>query len=483
MIADARFSTPRPGGRAKSYTAMALGYNLRMPLTIVILAAGQGKRMQSDLPKVLQPLAGRPLLQHVIATAQTLGPAAIHVVYGHGGERVREALAAAPVSWALQAEQRGTGHALAQAMPQIDDGDLVLVLYGDVPLIRTETLQALIAPAGPDAVTLLTAALDDPTGYGRIVRNARGQVQRIVEEKDATARQRRIREGNTGVLVAPAKRLRQWLARLKADNAQGELYLTDIVAMAVAEKVKVLPQVADNATEVLGVNDRLQLAEVEAAYRARRARALLLAGVTLVDPLRIDVRGELEVGRDTQIDANVVFEGRVRLGHRVSIGPNCVIRDSEIGDDSVVFPNCVIERANIGPGCRIGPFARFRPSSTLARGVHVGNFVEVKNSVLGAGSKSNHLTYLGDAVIGSGVNVGAGTVTCNYDGVNKSQTHIDDGAFIGSGSMLVAPVRIGARATIGAGSTITKDTPPDKLTLERSKQVTIDAWQRPTKKS
>lgn len=461
---------------------MALGYNLPMPLTIVILAAGQGKRMQSDLPKVLQPLAGRPLLQHVIATAQTLGPAAIHVVYGHGGERVREALAVAPVSWALQAEQRGTGHALAQAMPQIDDGDLVLVLYGDVPLIRTETLQALIAPAGPDAVTLLTAALDDPTGYGRIVRNARGQVQRIVEEKDATARQRRIREGNTGVLVAPAKRLRQWLARLKADNAQGELYLTDIVAMAVAEKVKVLPQVADNATEVLGVNDRLQLAEVEAAYRARRARALLLAGVTLVDPLRIDVRGELEVGRDTQIDVNVVFEGRVRLGHRVSIGPNCVIRDSEIGDDSVVFPNCVIERANIGPSCRIGPFARFRPSSTLARGVHVGNFVEVKNSVLGAGSKSNHLTYLGDAVIGSGVNVGAGTVTCNYDGVNKSQTHIDDGAFIGSGSMLVAPVRIGARATIGAGSTITKDTPPDKLTLERSKQVTIDAWQRPTKK-
>lgn len=466
----------------KSYTAMALGYNPPMPLTIVILAAGQGKRMQSDLPKVLQPLAGRPLLQHVIATAQTLGPAAIHVVYGHGGERVRETLAAAPVSWVLQAEQRGTGHALAQAMPQIDDGDLVLVLYGDVPLIRTETLQALIAPAGPAAVTLLTAELDDPTGYGRIVRNARGQVQRIVEEKDATARQRRIREGNTGVLVAPAKRLRRWLARLKADNAQGELYLTDIVAMAVAEKVKVLPQVADNATEVLGVNDRLQLAEVEAAYRARRARALLLAGVTLVDPLRIDVRGELEVGRDTQIDVNVVFEGRVRLGHRVSIGPNCVIRDSEIGDDSVVFPNCVIERANIGPACRIGPFARFRPSSTLARGVHVGNFVEVKNSVLGAGSKSNHLTYLGDAVIGSGVNVGAGTVTCNYDGVNKSQTHIDDGAFIGSGSMLVAPVRIGARATIGAGSTITKDTPPDKLTLERSKQVTIDAWQRPTKK-
>ncbi len=454
-----------------------------MPLTIVILAAGQGKRMRSDLPKVLQPLAGRPLLSHVIATAQELEPSSIHVVYGHGGERVRDALSATPVSWVLQAEQLGTGHAVAQAMPQVDDGDLVLVLYGDVPLIRAATLRQLVAAAGPKNVALLTVELDDPAGYGRIVRNARGQVQRIVEEKDAPARVRRIREGNTGVMVAPAKLLRRWLARLRANNAQGELYLTDIIAMAVKEKVKVAPLAAESPGDVLGINDKAQLAAVEAIYRARCAEALLTAGVTLVDPARIDVRGTLAVGRDVQIDVNVIFEGTVRLGDRVRIGPNCVIRESEIGDDTEVFPNCVIDRATIGPACHIGPFARFRPSSKLARGVHVGNFVEVKNSVLGEGSKSNHLTYLGDAVIGARVNVGAGTVTCNYDGVNKSQTHIDDGAFIGSGSMLVAPVRVGARATIGAGSVITRDTPPDKLTLERAQQVTIDGWQRPTKKA
>ncbi len=438
--------------------------------------------MRSDLPKVLQPLAGRPLLAHVIETAQAIGPAAIHVVYGHGGDRVRAALAEAPVTWVLQAEQRGTGHAVAQAMPQVGDQDLVLVLYGDVPLIRADTLRQLVALAGPKRVALLTMALDDPTGYGRIVRSARGEVRRIVEEKDATARVKRIREGNTGVLVAPAKPLRRWLSRLRADNAQGELYLTDIVAMAVKEKVKVTPLVAASATEMQGINDKRQLAEVEAAHRARRAQELLDAGVTLVDPVRVDVRGPLEVGRDVEIDVNVVFEGRVRLGDRVRIGANCVIRDTEIDADTQVFPNCVIDRAQIGPACNIGPFARFRPSSRLARGVHIGNFVEVKNSVLGEGSKSNHLTYLGDAVIGAKVNVGAGTVTCNYDGVNKSPTHIDDGAFIGSGAMLVAPVRIGARATIGAGSVITKDTPPDKLTLERAKQVTIDGWQRPTKK-
>ena len=438
--------------------------------------------MRSDLPKVLQPLAGRPLLAHVIETAQAIGPAAIHVVYGHGGDRVRAALAEAPVTWVLQAEQRGTGHAVAQAMPQVGDQDLVLVLYGDVPLIRADTLRQLVALAGPKRVALLTMALDDPTGYGRIVRSARGEVRRIVEEKDATARVKRIREGNTGVLVAPAKPLRRWLSRLRAVNAQGELYLTDIVAMAVKEKVKVTPLVAASATEMQGINDKRQLAEVEAAHRARRAQELLDAGVTLVDPVRVDVRGPLEVGRDVEIDVNVVFEGRVRLGDRVRIGANCVIRDTEIDADTQVFPNCVIDRAQIGPACNIGPFARFRPSSRLARGVHIGNFVEVKNSVLGEGSKSNHLTYLGDAVIGAKVNVGAGTVTCNYDGVNKSPTHIDDGAFIGSGAMLVAPVRIGARATIGAGSVITKDTPPDKLTLERAKQVTIDGWQRPTKK-
>jgi bifunctional UDP-N-acetylglucosamine pyrophosphorylase/glucosamine-1-phosphate N-acetyltransferase len=468
---------------SSSYTGAALGYNRAMPVTVVILAAGQGKRMQSDLPKVLQPLAGRPLLAHVIATATAIAPEAIHVVYGHGGEQVRSALPDAPVSWVLQAEQRGTGHALSQAMPAIDDGHLVLVLYGDVPLIRPGALERLLAAAGPKSMSLLTVELEDPTGYGRIVRGARGQVQRIVEEKDATARVRRIREGNTGVMVAPARLLRRWLGQLRADNAQGELYLTDVVAMAVKEKIEVVPQLVDAPSEVLGVNDKLQLAEVEAALRARRARDLLVAGVTLVDPARIDVRGDLAVGRDVQIDVNVVFEGRVRLGDRVRIGPNCVIRDSEIDADTEVFPNCVIDRATIGPACHIGPFARFRPSSQLARGVHIGNFVEVKNSKLGEGSKSNHLTYLGDAVIGARVNVGAGTVTCNYDGANKSQTHIDDGAFIGSGAMLVAPVRIGAGATIGAGSTITRDTPPDKLTLERSKQVTIDGWQRPAKKT
>ncbi|MBV6417849.1 MAG: Bifunctional protein GlmU [Steroidobacteraceae bacterium] len=454
-----------------------------MPLSIVILAAGQGKRMRSDLPKVLQPLAGRPLLSHVIATARELEPSAIQVVYGHGGDRVRTALAAAPVTWVLQAEQLGTGHAVAQAMPQVDDRDLVLVLYGDVPLIRADTLRQLVALAGPKRVALLTMELDDPAGYGRIVRSARGEVQRIVEEKDATARVQRIREGNTGVLAAPAKLLRRWLARLRTNNAQGELYLTDIVAMAVKEKIKVAPLVVASPAEVQGVNDKLQLAGVEAAYRARRARELMEAGATLVDPTRVDVRGPLVIGRDVEIDVNVVFEGTVRLGDRVRIGPNCVIRDTEIGDDTQVFPNCVIDRATIGPACNIGPFARFRPSSKLARGVHIGNFVEVKNSVLGEGSKSNHLTYLGDAVVGAKVNVGAGTITCNYDGVNKSQTHIDDGAFIGSGAMLVAPVRIGARATIGAGSVITHDTPPDKLTLERAKQVTIDGWQRPTKKT
>jgi len=454
-----------------------------MPVTVVILAAGQGKRMQSDLPKVLQPLAGRPLLAHVIATAEALAPAAIHVVYGHGGEQVRKMLPDAPVNWVLQAEQRGTGHAVSQAMPAIDDDQLVLVLYGDVPLIRTSTLQQLIAAAGPKSMSLLTAELEDPTGYGRIVRNARGQVQRIVEEKDAPARVRRIREGNTGLMVAPARLLRRWLGGLRADNAQRELYLTDVVAMAVKAKIAVAPQVVAEASEVLGVNDKLQLAEVEGVLRARRARELLVAGVTLVDPARIDVRGDLEVGRDVQIDINAVFEGRVRLGDRVRIGPNCVIRDSEIGADTEVFANCVIDRASIGPACHIGPFARFRPASQLARGVHIGNFVEVKNSRLGEGSKSNHLTYLGDAVIGARVNVGAGTVTCNYDGANKSQTHIGDGAFIGSGAMLVAPVHIGAGATIGAGSTITRDTPPDKLTLERSKQVTVDAWQKPTKKT
>ena len=453
-----------------------------MSLSVVILAAGQGKRMKSDLPKVLQPLAGRPLLGHVLDTAAGLNAAATHVVYGHGGEQVLEAFKGRDVQWALQAEQHGTGHAVMQAMPDVPDDHLVLILYGDVPLVQLDTLARLVAAAGDNAVSLLSVMLPDPTGYGRIVRDGAGNVVRIVEHKDANAKERNIHESNTGLMCVPAGRLRGWLAALRNDNAQGEYYLTDIIVMAVRSGCEVHAVVAPTVTEVLGVNDKVQLAELEAAYRKQRATSLMLEGVTIVDPARFDARGPVSVGRDVHIDVNVVLEGTVKLGNRVRIGPNVLIRDAEIGDDTTVFPNCVIDRARIGPNCNIGPFARFRPSSELATGVHIGNFVEVKNSILGPGAKANHLTYLGDATVGEKVNVGAGTITCNYDGVNKFRTEIGAGAFIGSGTMLVAPVKVGANATIGAGSTITKDAPDDKLTLERSKQVTIDSWKRPTKK-
>ena len=453
-----------------------------MPISVVILAAGQGKRMQSDLPKVLQPVAGRPLLQHVIDAARELAASDIHVVYGHGGERVRETLAAENVTWALQAEQLGTGHAVQQAMPAVPDDHLVLILFGDVPLVQAATMQRLVeAAAGGEALGVLSVRMKDPTGYGRIVRDRAGTVARIVEHKDANQKERALDEVNTGLMAASAKRMREWLAQLRNDNAQGEYYLTDVVVLAAKAGLKVNVIPADSEDEVLGVNDKVQLAEVESIYRRRRATELMLQGVTLVDPARFDARGPVTVGRDVHIDVNVVFEGVVKLGNRVRIGPNVVIRDSEIGDDTVVFPNCVIDRASIGSSCNIGPFARFRPSSTLAQGVHVGNFVEVKNSILGAGAKANHLTYLGDATVGEKVNVGAGTITCNYDGVNKFRTEIGAGAFIGSGAMLVAPVKIGAGATIGAGSTITKDAPDDKLTLARSKQLTLDGWKRPVK--
>ena len=453
-----------------------------MPISVVILAAGQGKRMQSDLPKVLQPVAGRPLLKHVIDTARELSASDIHVVYGHGGERVREALAAENVTWALQAEQLGTGHAVQQAMPGVPDDHLVLILFGDVPLVQAATMQRLVdAAANGEALGVLSVRMKDPTGYGRIVRDRAGTVARIVEHKDANQKERAIDEVNTGLMAASAKRMREWLAQLSNDNVQGEYYLTDVVVMAAKAGLKVNAILADREDEVLGVNDKVQLAEVEAVYRKRRATELMLQGVTLVDPARFDARGPVTVGRDVHIDVNVVLEGKVSLGNRVRIGPNVVIRDSEIGDDTVVFPSCVIDHASIGPNCNIGPFARFRPSSSLAQGVHVGNFVEVKNSILGAGAKANHLTYLGDATVGERVNVGAGTITCNYDGANKWRTEIGAGAFIGSGAMLVAPVKIGAGATIGAGSTITKDAPDDKLTLERSKQLTLDGWKRPVK--
>ncbi|HTQ36669.1 MAG TPA: bifunctional UDP-N-acetylglucosamine diphosphorylase/glucosamine-1-phosphate N-acetyltransferase GlmU [Steroidobacteraceae bacterium] len=451
-------------------------------LSIVILAAGKGKRMHSALPKVLQPLAGRPLLRYVLDTARQLEPAALHVVYGHGGEAVRAAFADQDLRWALQAEQRGTGHAMMQAMEGIPDGHLVLVLYGDVPLLSAATLRGLLGLADERTLAMLTVQLAEPAGYGRILRDARGRVKAIVEDKDASAAQSRITEVNTGVMIAQAGRLRAWLGRLRNDNAQHEYYLTDVVALAVKDRVAVRALLAADEAEVLGVNDRRQLAQLESVLRARHAGAALVAGATLADPARFDQRGELVLGNDVFIDVNVVFEGRVVLGDRVRVGPNCVLRDMIVGADTQIFPGCVLEQSQIGAHCNVGPFARLRPGAALADGVHIGNFVEVKNSRVGKGSKANHLTYIGDSEVGAGVNVGAGTITVNYDGASKHRTVIGDGASIGSGNMLVAPVTIGANATTGAGSTITQDAPAGKLTVARSRQVTIEGWQRPVKR-
>jgi bifunctional UDP-N-acetylglucosamine pyrophosphorylase/glucosamine-1-phosphate N-acetyltransferase len=459
-----------------------------MTLSIVILAAGQGKRMNSALPKVLQPLAGRPLLGHVLDAARALDPAAVHVVYGHGGEQVRAALdgalkAAAPrSSWVLQAEQKGTGHAVQQALPALRDDETALILYGDVPLVQPETLRALVALAGPKSLGLLTVELDDPTGYGRIVRDARGKVLRIVEQKDANARERRIREGNTGIMAVPVKRLRGWLGKLRNANAQGEYYLTDIIAMAVKDKVKVAPLAAPTVPEVLGINDKAQLAEVEAELRRLRARALLAAGVTIADPSRIDIRGQVVTGRDVSIDINVVLEGRVVLGDGVVVGPGSVLRDCEIAAGVRINAHCVIEGATVGAGAIIGPFARLRPGAALGPEVHIGNFVEIKNSTMGEGSKANHLAYVGDASVGARANIGAGTIVANYDGANKHHTAIGVDAHTGSNSVLVAPVSIGDGATVGAGSTITKDVPAGTLAVARGKQAHIEGWKRPTKR-
>jgi bifunctional UDP-N-acetylglucosamine pyrophosphorylase / glucosamine-1-phosphate N-acetyltransferase len=454
-----------------------------MPLSIVILAAGQGKRMRSDLPKVLQPLAGRPLLQHVVDCARALGAAGIHVVYGHGGERVRSALADQGLGWVLQAEQHGTGHAVMQAMPAIPDDHLVLVLYGDVPLIRAATLADLVARAGERSLALLSVVLDDPTGYGRVLRDKVGNVYRVVEQQDASRKELAVRESNTGLMAAPAAALRRWLASLGNDNAQREYYLPDVITLAVRDGFKVEAVIAPTTAEVLGVNDRLQLAELEAEHRRLQARALLEAGVTLADPARLDVRGRVRCGRDVAIDVNVVLEGEVELGDRVVVGPGCVLSDVTVGADTVLHPHCVLRGATIGERCSVGPFARMRPGARLLAGAHVGNFVEIKNSTLGEGSKANHLSYLGDTTVGRKVNVGAGTITCNYDGANKWPTVIEDGAFIGSGTMLVAPVTVGRDATIGAGSTITKPAPRGTLTLERSRQQALDTWRRPVKVS
>jgi len=447
----------------------------------VILAAGQGKRMKSQLPKVLQPLAGRPLLKHVIDVAQSLRPAGVQVVFGHGGEQVREALKHEGVSWALQGELLGTGHAVMQALPGLGDDDLVLVLYGDVPLIRAATLEALVKLVGPSAMSLLTVHMDNPAGYGRIVRNARGEVQKIVEEKDASTSELEIKECNTGILAVPSGHLRRWLGQLKNDNSQREYYLTDIVAMAVNDKVAVNPLISPTLPEVLGVNDKVQLAELESARRAQVAKELMVAGVTLADPARVDVRGTLAHGTDVFIDVNVVFEGEVSLGDRVRIGPNCVIRDAKIGDDTEIHPSCVIDSATIGAHCSIGPFARTRPHATLADGVHIGNFVEVKNSAVGPGSKANHLTYVGDAEVGANVNLGAGTIIANYDGANKHRTIIEDNVHTGSNSVIVAPITVGSGATIGAGSTVSQQVPAGKLTVARARQVTVEGWVRPTR--
>ncbi|HME39961.1 MAG TPA: bifunctional UDP-N-acetylglucosamine diphosphorylase/glucosamine-1-phosphate N-acetyltransferase GlmU [Steroidobacteraceae bacterium] len=452
-----------------------------MQLSVVILAAGQGKRMNSDLPKVLQPLAGQPLLQHVVRTARALTPANIYVVYGHGGAHVQDALPHEGIEWILQAEQLGTGHAVMQAMHVIPDDHVVLVLYGDVPLIRAPSLERLVAAAGAGALAVLSVELDHAAGYGRIVRGGDGRVSAIVEHKDASPDQLQIREINSGLMAAPAGRLREWLLQVGNHNSQGEYYLTDVVAAAVLAAARVETVRVAQPSEVMGVNDKIQLASVESCYRRERAEELMLAGATLADPARIDIRGEIEVGRDVFIDINAVLIGKVQLGEGVKIGPNCVIGHSRIGAGTEVFANSIIDTAIVAENCRIGPFARVRPDTTLHHDVHIGNFVEVKSSEIGAGSKANHLSYVGDARVGSGVNVGAGSITCNYDGQNKWPTLIGDRAFIGSGSMLVAPVRIGAGATIGAGSTITQNAPDGELTLTRAKQATVAGWQRPAK--
>ena len=452
-----------------------------MQMNVVILAAGQGTRMRSRLPKVVHPVAGRPMLAHVVSTARTLAPEQVIVVYGHGGETVRASLADDDLSWAEQAQQLGTGHAVAQALPQLPDDGVALVLYGDVPLVRAQTLEPLVAAARAGRVGLLTVTLADPTGYGRILRQD-GRVVGIVEQKDASAEQLAIREGNTGLLAAPVRALRAWLDRLDNRNAQGEYYLTDVIAMAVADGVTVEAIGVADADEVLGANDRAQLAELERIYRGREARRLMQAGLSLADPSRFDLRGSLDFGRDCFIDVNVVIAGRVRLGDDVRIGPNCVLRDCSIADGAVIEAFSLIEEADVGACAQVGPYARLRPGAELQRGAKVGNFVEIKKSVLREGAKVNHLSYIGDSDVGRGVNVGAGTITCNYDGVNKHRTVIGDDAFIGSGTNLVAPVEIGAGATIGAGSTITRAVPAGQLTLTRAPQKSIPGWQRPVKK-
>lgn len=452
-------------------------------MNVVILAAGMGKRMQSNLPKVLHAIAGKPMLQHVISTARQLQSqhvAKICVIYGHGGEQVPSAVAAADICFAKQEPQLGTGHAVAQAIPHLDDAVPTLILYGDVPLTRASSLQRLVEAAGESRLAILTAHMDNPTGLGRIIRED-GKICRIVEQKDANEAERAVTEINTGIMIAPTIALKAWLGKLSNRNAQAEYYLTDIVASAVADGVEVTSAQPDAIWETMGVNSKVQLAELERLHQTNIAMTLLEQGVTLLDPARLDVRGSLQCGRDVSIDVGCVFEGDVELADGVKIAAHCFIKNAKIGQDAEIKPFCHIENAVVGAKGQIGPYARLRPGAELAEDVHIGNFVEVKNSQIAAHSKANHLAYIGDATVGSRVNIGAGTITCNYDGVNKFRTIIEDDAFIGSDSQLIAPVRVGKGATLGAGTTLSKDAPEGKLTVSRAKQMTIDGWQRPQK--
>ena len=451
-------------------------------LNVVILAAGAGTRMKSALPKVLHPLAGRPMLQHVIRTARELKPKNMIVVYGHGGKQVPEALSQESVQWVEQAQQLGTGHAVSQALTHLHDQTLTLVLYGDVPLIRDATLSNLVVQAAQGALAVLTVHLAEPHGYGRIVRDPHGHIQCIVEEKDATPHQKTITEVNTGILAVASEKLREWLSQLKNNNAQKEYYLTDIIAMAVHDGIAVKSVHPSNETEVLGVNSRSQLAALERQYQRQLAEQFMAQGVSFADPARVDFRGEISFGRDVSVDIDVIFEGKVQVEDNVRIASHCVIRDSVLRNGAEILPMCVIEEADVGAQSRVGPYSRLRPGAVLQGDNHIGNFVEIKNSKIGVGSKVNHLSYVGDTQMGAKVNIGAGTITANYDGANKHQTTIEDNASTGSNSVLVAPVRVGKGATIGAGSVITKEAPDGKLTVARTKQTTIDGWQRPTKK-
>ncbi|MFM2475672.1 bifunctional UDP-N-acetylglucosamine diphosphorylase/glucosamine-1-phosphate N-acetyltransferase GlmU [Celerinatantimonas sp. MCCC 1A17872] len=454
-----------------------------MKLSVVILAAGKGTRMHSRLAKVLHPIAGKAMVQHVIDTARALGSANIHLVYGYGGEQLKAALTGDDLNWVEQTEQLGTGHAMQQAAPYFSDDETVLMLYGDTPLVETETLKRLMAEKPDDGIALLTVKQDDPTGYGRIIRDSQGHITAIVEHKDASAEQRTINEVNTGIMASSGKDWKHFLSKLSNDNAQKEYYATDVIALAVNEGRSIGYVEALSANEVAGVNSRVQQAALERAYQLKLANKLLTFGVSLADPARFDLRGSLEHGSDCFIDVNCVFQGKVVLGNDVSIGANCVLSDCEIGDGCEIKPNTVIEGAILEKGSSAGPFARMRPGAKLAEDAHIGNFVEMKKASLGKGSKCGHLTYLGDAQIGANVNIGAGTITCNYDGVNKFKTVIEDGAFIGSDSQLVAPVHIGKNATIAAGSTVTKDAPAEQLTISRTPQTVVPHWQRPVKKS